>query len=173
MATLEASKLYRINRTVQPTTIILGCLDPWRVNDLFRFASEDLGLKDGEFIPLLNPGGIMHLSIREFPHDHLNIFDKVKFCFAEFPFITDVVGVNHDECGGYRHAHKAIGSRFLGDLQMRDLQMKHLRGKWISRVRTAARVRPPGVKDLRVRAFHMFGLENDPDQTFFKEIEIE
>lgn len=171
-AVVAPRKLYRLNRSICPTTIVYGCIDPWRVNALLIFLHEELGLEDGEFILMLNPGGIMSLCPHGLASEYFHILELSEFCFKKFSSIRTAVGINHDNCGGYEHVIEKHGPRFLRGMSVGALQMRHLANEWVPHVRLAAQVRPADAEDLRFRAFHMHDSEKDPEAVFFTEVQI-
>lgn len=99
----RAVKSYKAIRDPKPSVLILRCSDP-RFRIAFRdFTAEELGLAQGEFVPINVAGGPAALAHQKAkPEDFHYLMSQIKFFLEHFDTIRKVVLVGHQNCGYYK-----------------------------------------------------------------------
>ncbi len=105
--------VYPAHTETRPKRIVVHCGDP-RFQDAFRqFILKELGLKEGEFIPVVVTGGGAHLSEPlKLPKDFRSLMDQVAFYAEHFGSIEEVDIINHEDCGKYAALATKLGALF-------------------------------------------------------------
>jgi hypothetical protein len=123
-------KTYPVLQSANPTALALYCGDPRFQEAIEQFLEEELGLKKGQYVPLVPPGGAASLSEqlkRSLPKEFKFLSEAVQFYLKQFESISEVVVINHEDCRKYQALQKSLGSIFLRiseamtDLQRQDL----------------------------------------------------
>lgn len=102
-----------------PKTLVVHCGDPRFQNAFYRFITGPvegggLGLKPGEFVSLIIPGGIASLTNAVIMPKQHNVHKKeIVFYAQHFENIQTVVLINHEDCGTYRHLLGLFKSQFM------------------------------------------------------------
>jgi hypothetical protein len=96
----------------QPQAIVVYCSDPRFQTAFDRFIEEGLGLRKGQFIPLVVAGGAGPLAHPErMPKEFKFMRDRLDLFCGHFPSLQRLVLVNHEDCAYYRLlAEKVPGS---------------------------------------------------------------
>jgi carbonic anhydrase len=109
-----AQKTYPALPNAEPTTLIIHCGDPRFQQAFARFPEEELGLRPGEWVALVPPGGIASFTEPlAFPKEFKVLKDAVAFYAEHFASIHTIVIVNHEDCGKYKAMQKIV-PLFLG-----------------------------------------------------------
>lgn len=96
-------KTYRAIVAPQPTALVIRCGDPRFRIAFLAFISDELGLKQGEFVPITVAGGpaaLAHAETRAI--DHSFIMKQIGFFLTHFKSIREVIIFGHQDCGYYR-----------------------------------------------------------------------
>ena len=129
--TVQTSKLKTYaSMNAKPTAVVVYCSDPRFQKAYAEFISDELGLKDGEFIPLAILGGIASLSEPgRRPMEFQFMKDRMEFLRERFDAIERMVLISHEDCKHYESLRDAIGDHFLIDgATMPERQQHDLRG---------------------------------------------
>ncbi len=115
---------------VDPLAIVVHCSDPRFQKAFGEFIRDELGLKDGEYIPLVISGGVASLSEPlKLPKEFKFMKERLQFFVERFDSITRVILINHEDCRHYEMLKEVIGGLFLHhaptmvERQQRDLLM--------------------------------------------------
>lgn len=86
----------------KPRTLIIRCSDP-RFRIAFRdFTSKNLGLAQGEFVPINVGGGPAALAHKQTKSNAFQyLMDQVIFFLGHFRTMTTIVIIGHQDCGYY------------------------------------------------------------------------
>jgi hypothetical protein len=122
------SRTYAAIQNPKPEAIVIYCSDP-RFQPAFReFIQKELGLAEGQYIPLVIGGGAGVLAHRDqLPKDFKVLKDRLEMHLARFSSIRRVVLINHEDCQYYETLRDKLPHLFsahLGgasDKQRRDL----------------------------------------------------
>lgn len=107
-------KTYGVLQHVEPKAVVIHCSDP-RFQEAFRrFVANDLGLKEGEWIPIAVAGGGAALSRpMELPKEFKFMRERLELFKDHFgKTLTRIVIINHEDCAWY----KDMSSSLLGAL---------------------------------------------------------
>jgi hypothetical protein len=104
------SKTYPAFPHPEPKAIILFCGDPRFLAATTSFITEELGFKEGEYLPLSVPGGIASLSEPfALPKDFKVLKEGLQFYLEHMGSITEVVLINHEDCRKYHALVEKLG----------------------------------------------------------------
>jgi hypothetical protein len=108
-----------------PTALIVHCGDP-RFQKAFReFKSQQLGLQEGEYIPLIVPGSIASLCVGTFLPKNLKIMkEQIELLLKHYPS-ERVILINHEGCRSYGAIITKLQhvlNTSIGDKQVDDLR---------------------------------------------------
>jgi hypothetical protein len=120
-------KVYPLHET-PPQAVVIHCSDPHFQPAFRQFVSESLHLHEGEYLPLIVPGGAASLSEPlRLPEDFKFMKERLEFFLDQFKTVNRVIVVNHEDCPHYRMFMDLLGQRILqrfaslGDRQKADL----------------------------------------------------
>jgi carbonic anhydrase len=92
--------------------IVIYCVDPRFPIAFRRFVPEELGLKEGQFIPITIAGGPAALA---HPHDMFNrcrmMLRQMGFSYDHFEKINRIILISHEDCGYYSVVPKNGGNQ--------------------------------------------------------------
>lgn len=93
---------YRAIAHAKPTCCRVCCSDP-RFRNAFRdWTIDELGLNQGQFVPINIAGGPAVLAHKDkMPDQYEFLMEQIKFFLHHFPSINKVVIVGHEDCGFY------------------------------------------------------------------------
>jgi hypothetical protein len=104
------SKTYPAFPHPEPKAIILFCGDPRFSLATSSFITDELGFKDGEYLPLSLPGGISSLSEPfALPKDFKVLKEGLQFYLEHMASITEVILINHEDCRKYHSLLEKLG----------------------------------------------------------------
>lgn len=105
----NSEKVYAIEPTAKPTALVVHCGDPRFQGPISRFLEESLGLKDGDYVPLVVGGGVASLTVGDMlPKEAKYLREAVGFYLGHFNEISRVILVNHEDCGKYKALAKTM-----------------------------------------------------------------
>lgn len=111
MTQANAAKSYGAIQNPEPTAIVIYCSDPRFQKAFDEFIEQELGLKKGEFIPLVIAGGAGVLARPEqLPKEFKFIKERIELFISHFSSISRIVLINHEDCAYY----KTLKDRVLG-----------------------------------------------------------
>jgi hypothetical protein len=114
-----AKRVYAAVADPKPSTIVIHCSDP-RFQAAFEgFIEHELGLKTGEYIPIIVGGGAGVLGHPEqLPKEFKFIKERLEHYQKIFPTARRIVLINHEGCRYYQSLKARtlglLGSRFSG-----------------------------------------------------------
>ena len=98
----------------EPKAIVIFCGDPRFLSATTSFIVEELGLKQGEYLPFSVPGGIASLSEPfALPKDFKVLKEGLAFYLECMSSITRVILINHEDCKKYHALCEKLGSLAL------------------------------------------------------------
>ena len=101
-----------VNR--EPVAIVVHCSDPRFQKALGEFTRNELGLKDGEYIPFVISGGVASLSEPlKLPKEFKFMKDRIELFLGLFDSIKRIVLINHEDCRHYDAMKDLLGGLFL------------------------------------------------------------
>jgi hypothetical protein len=122
------ARSYALDRT-QPRAIVIYCSDPRFQRAFGEFIRYDLGLGEGEYIPLVTPGGVASFSEPlKLPKEFKFMKDRLEFFFQSFTSARRIILINHEDCRHYEGLKSFLGRLFLhqvssmGERQRNDLK---------------------------------------------------
>ena len=97
-----AETVYEVTQHPKPQAIVVYCSDP-RFQTAFRqFIEKELGLAEGEFIPLVIGGGAGVLAHREqLPKDFKVLKERLEMHLSQFLSVRRLILINHEDCKYY------------------------------------------------------------------------
>ena len=106
-------KIYSLVES-QPKARVVHCSDP-RFQRAFReFISDELQLRDGDYIPLVISGGVGSLSEPlKLPKEFKFMKERIQLFLDRFESITRIVLINHEDCRHYEALKDLLGKLFL------------------------------------------------------------
>ena len=105
------SKTYPAFPHPEPKAIIIFCGDPRFLAATTSFITEELGFKQGEYLPLSVPGGIASLSEPfALPKDFKVLKEGLQFYLEHMGSITEVILISHEDCRKYHALVEKLGS---------------------------------------------------------------
>jgi hypothetical protein len=112
-----ARRLYAAVSDPKPTAIVIHCSDPRFQGAFEQFTEHELGLKTGEFIPIIVGGGAGVLGHPEqLPKEFKFIKERLEHYYRIFPTAKRIVLINHEGCRYYQSIKAKtlglVGSRF-------------------------------------------------------------
>jgi hypothetical protein len=121
-------RTYEAIQNPRPEAIVVYCSDP-RFQPAFReFVETELGLAEGQYIPLVIGGGAGVLAHREqLPKDFKVLKDRLEMHLSKFSSIRRIVLINHEDCQYYETLREKLPHLFSTyltgptDKQRRDL----------------------------------------------------
>jgi hypothetical protein len=128
MADLTGRRTYPLSDP-RPRAIAVYCSDPRFQKPIAEFIRTDLGLGDGEYIPLVVPGGVASLSEPlKLPKEFKFMKERLEFFLENFETARRIILINHEDCRHYQHFGSLVGKLFLhrvqsmGERQRNDLK---------------------------------------------------
>jgi hypothetical protein len=113
-----------------PRAIVIQCSDPRFQKAFADFIRTELGLEEGEYIPLTTPGGVASFSEPfKLPKEFKFMKDRLEFFFENFKTVRRIILINHEDCRHYEQLKSIVGRLFLqrvqsmGDRQANDLKV--------------------------------------------------
>ena len=104
-----AHKTYPAHPSAEPTTLMIYCGDSRFQEAFARFPEEELGLRRGEWMALVPPGGVASLTEPlAFPKEFKVLKDAIAFYVDHFASIRTIVIVNHEDCRKYKAMQKIV-----------------------------------------------------------------
>lgn len=111
-----------------PLAVVIYCSDS-RFQHAFRqFVHEELHLQEGEYLPLIVPGGTASLSEPlRLPKEFKFMKERLEFFRDQFTSVKRIILLNHEDCLHYRTFMKLLGQQMLhrfatlGERQKADL----------------------------------------------------
>lgn len=98
----------------QPLAIVVYCSDPRFQNAFRKFISEELGLHDGEYLPLVVSGGVASLSEPlRLPKEFKFMKERIELFLERFSSITRIILINHEDCRHYEALRALLGNILL------------------------------------------------------------
>jgi len=107
------ANVYEALPQARPEAVVVYCGDP-RLQTAFElFIEKELGLRKGQFIPLVVGGGAGVLANPErLPKEFKFMKDRFELIHRHFPSVKRAVLINHEDCVYYRTlAEKIPGFR--------------------------------------------------------------
>jgi hypothetical protein len=84
-----------------PKALIIHCGDPKFQRAFREFKREQLGLEEGQYIPLIVPGSIASLCVGTFLPKNLKIMrEQIELLLKHYPS-ERVILINHEGCRSY------------------------------------------------------------------------
>jgi len=115
---------------VPPRAIVIHCSDPRFQKAFADFIRTDLGLEEGEYIPLTTPGGVASFSEPfKLPKEFKFMKDRIEFLLENFKTVNRIILINHEDCRHYEQLKSIVGRLFLhrvqsmGERQANDLKI--------------------------------------------------
>jgi hypothetical protein len=109
-------KLYATVPDPKPAAIVIHCSDPRFQSAFAQFAEHELGLKTGEYIPIIVGGGAGVLGHPEqLPKEFKFIKERLEHYRQIFPTARRIVLINHEGCRYY----ETLKARTLGVVGLR------------------------------------------------------
>ena len=110
-----------------PKALIIHCSDP-RFQRAFReFKSKELGLEEGQYIPLIVPGSVASMCLGTFLPKNLKIMrEQIELLLEHYHDPSErIILINHEECRSYgvmvaRLQHvltSDVGAKQMDDLE--------------------------------------------------------
>ncbi len=112
--TAPGPKLYTAVPDPKPGAIVVCCSDPRFYGAFQEFIHHELGLEDGEFIPIFVGGGAGVLGHPELlPKEFKFLRERLEHYQRIFPTARRLILINHEGCR-YYESLKAKTLKFLG-----------------------------------------------------------
>jgi hypothetical protein len=106
-------KVYQLIES-DPTAIVIHCSDPRFQKAFKEFINNELGLKDGDYIPLVISGGAGSLSEPlKLPKEFKFMKERIEYFVKRFDSIKRIVLINHEDCKYYESMKNYLGNSFL------------------------------------------------------------
>ncbi len=113
----------------RPRAIVVHCSDPRFQRAFAEFVRTDLGLEEGEYIPLVISGGVASLSEPlKLPKEFKFMKERIELFLERFDSIKRIILINHEDCRHYDELKSLLGRLFLqrvqsiGEKQTNDLK---------------------------------------------------
>jgi len=117
----------------RPLAIVIHCSDPRFQKAFADFIRGELGLHDGEYIPLVVSGGVASLSEPlKLPKEFKFMKERIELFLERFDTIRRIILINHEDCRHYEALKDLLGRIFLQ-------RMEHISEKQRSDLKTVAR----------------------------------
>jgi hypothetical protein len=114
--TAHAPRIYDAVVNPTPTAVVVHCGDPRFQAAFLRFIYMELGLREGQYIPLIVRGGGGAFAHPErLPKDFSFLKQRLESHQERFPSIRRIILINHQDCGYYH----ALSRRVTGVLDTR------------------------------------------------------
>jgi len=111
--TTSTAKTYDAVQNPEPKAIVVYCGDPRFQKAFEQFIETELGLKKGQYIPMVVGGGAAVLAHPEkLPKEFKFMKDRFELYGGYFGSIRRVVLINHEDCKYY----ESLKERVLGFL---------------------------------------------------------
>ena len=108
-----------------PKALVIHCGDPKFQKAFREFKSKQLGLEEGQYIPLIVPGSVASLCVGTFLPKNLKIMrEQIELLLKHYPS-ERVILINHEGCRSYGAIAAKLQHVLLGDLgakQVEDLK---------------------------------------------------
>lgn len=96
-------KVYDAIPQVRPEAIVVYCCDPRFQTAFEPFVENELGLKKGQYIPLVVAGGAGVLAHPDrLPQEFQFLRDRLELFHEHFASIRRLVLINHEDCAYYK-----------------------------------------------------------------------
>lgn len=111
--TNTTQKVYSLIES-DPTALVIHCSDPRFQKAFKEFINSELGLKDGDYVPLIVSGGTGPLSEPfKFPKEFKFMKERIEFFLGHFHKLRHIILINHEDCKYYEALKKTLGNSFL------------------------------------------------------------
>lgn len=118
-------------RSEPPKALVIHCIDPRFQKAFDEFIHEQLGLDEGEYIPLLVPGGVASVGkgISEFlPKNHKVLREQIQLALEVYQAQEPhVILINHEDCRAYSNLMKKLPSFAIRGITMLTRQVDDLK----------------------------------------------
>ena len=117
-----------------PRALIIHCGDP-KFQAAFReFKSQQLGLQEGEYIPLIVPGSVASLCVGTFLPKNLKIMkEQIELLLKHYPS-ERVILINHEGCRSYAAMAAKLEHVLTGELGARQIDDLKFAGRVIREI---------------------------------------
>jgi hypothetical protein len=150
---------------MEPVAIVVHCSDPRFQKAFGEYIRNELGLKEGEYIPLVISGGVASLSEPlKLPKEFKFMKERIEMFLERFDSIKRIVLINHEDCRHYDALKDVIGGLFLRHAPaMVERQQRDLLGV----AKTLLGLFRP---NLKLELYYARFLDGDHRQIVFEEI---
>src|SRR5579859_1148629 len=114
---IDSPATYAIQPVASPKALVIFCGDPRFQLPVKQFLEKDLGLKEGDFMPIVAAGGPASLSIGDVrPKEAKYLRESIAFYLDHFNEVHRVIVINHEDCAKYRDLENVLPlfSHFFG-----------------------------------------------------------
>jgi hypothetical protein len=120
-------KKYTTTATATPRVLVVFCGDPRFQGPIRLFLEEELGLKEGQYLPFVIRGGPASFTVSDFlPKEAKYVTEGATNYVHQFKSIDRVVLINHEDCGKYKLLQKAAPFFYMGMRSVLDRQVEDL-----------------------------------------------
>ena len=128
MDTPEEKRVYLLT-DARPIAIVVYCNDPRFQKPIREFIGHDLGLQEGDYVPLVVPGSIASLTEPlRLPKEFKFMKERLEFMLDRFNTVKRIVLINHEDCRHYQMLGNSLGAIFLQHVQhMTERQLRDLK----------------------------------------------
>lgn len=100
-------KTYDTTPTATPRVLVVYCGDPRFQRPIREFLEQDLGIKEGEYLPFVIRGGVASFTVSGFlPKEAKYVTEGAVNYVKQFASIDRVILINHEDCGKYKLLQK-------------------------------------------------------------------
>jgi hypothetical protein len=143
----------------QPEAVVVYCSAPRFQTAFDQFIEKELGLRKGQFIPLVIAGGAGPLAHPErLPKEFKFMKDRLELFRKHYPSINRVVLINHEDCVYYR----MLAEKIPGFLQGHAADLLHRAGEDMPLI---AQVFNRLLSHLGLQTEYYYARFADPDHT--------
>ncbi len=114
-AAAETGKVYTVAHDPKPSAIVIHCSDPRFQQPFAEFLEKELGLAQGDYIPIIVGGGAGVLGHPEqLPKEFKFIRERLEHYRQIFPTARRLILMNHEGCRYYEALKDRAGAIFGG-----------------------------------------------------------
>jgi hypothetical protein len=129
VSTEKKPKTYRTIAVAAPRVLVVFCGDPRFQGPVRQFLDNELGLKEGEYLPFVIRGGVASFTVMNFfSKEGKYVTEGAVNYIKQFGSIDKVILINHEDCGKYKLLQKSAPFFFEGVKDMRLRQRSDLLG---------------------------------------------
>ncbi len=100
-------KTYTTTATAAPSVLVVCCGDPRFQGPIRQFLEKELGIKEGDYLPLIVRGGVASFTVSDFlPKEAKYVTEGATNYIQQFSSIGRVILINHEDCGKYKLLQK-------------------------------------------------------------------